>query len=280
MQTIRVVFWNMAFRRQPWRELAAMDADVALLQETCKPPPDLPSHVEPETGDLWTPWKREHYDCWPMVVKLSDRVEIERFERVAPYTHPEAHQVPVSGIGTAAIARVTPVDGVPFIAVSMYARWSMPQKSVKTKWRVGMPDIAAHRIISDLSMFIGDKDPSTHRILAAGDLNMSYGTDDVSPRSWLARERTVWQRMDALGLEFLGPQYPAGRKADPVLGASDTPNVITYHTTRETPETARIQLDYAFASCGFHKGINVSALNDVDEWGSSDHCRLLIEISE
>lgn len=280
MQTIRVVSWNMDFRRQSWRELATMDADVALLQETCKPPADLPSHVEPETGDLWTPWKREHYNRWPMVVKLSDRVEIERFERVAPYTHPKAHQVPVSGIGTAAIARVTPIGREPFIAVSVYARWAMPQKSVKTKWRVGMPDMAAHRIISDLSMFIGDEDPSTHRILAAGDFNMSYGTDAVAPRSCLARERTVWNRMDALGLEFMGPQYPAGRKADPVPGASNTPNVITYHKRTETPATARIQLDYAFASCGFHKAVSVSALNGVDEWGSSDHCRLLIEISE
>ena len=102
----KVVCWNMAHRRQPWRELAEMDADVALVQETCKPPSDLPTHVEPETGDLWTPWKREHYDRWPMVVKLSDRVEVERFNRVSPFTHPGPREVSVSGIGTTAIARV------------------------------------------------------------------------------------------------------------------------------------------------------------------------------
>lgn len=276
----RVVCWNMAYKRQPWRELAEMDADLALVQETCRPPGDLPAHVEPETGDLWTPWKREHYKRWPMVVKLSDRVEVERFERVPPFTHPGPREVSVSGIGTTAIARVTPRGGEPFIAVSMYARWAMPQASVKTKWKVGMPDMAAHRIISDLSMFIGSEDPSTHRILAAGDLNMCYGTDPVPASSLLARERTVWDRMNALGLEFLGPQYPSGRKADPVEGASDTQNVITYHTTSQTPETARIQLDYAFASRGFHEAIRVQALNSVEEWGASDHCRLLIEIEE
>ena len=274
----KVVCWNMGHRRQPWRELAEMDADVALLQETCAPPSDLPDHVEPETGDLWTPWEREHYDRWPMVVKLSDRVEVERFNRLPPFTHPGPHDASVSGIGTAAIARVIPVGGEPFIGVSMYARWAMPQKSVKTKWGVGMADMAAHRIISDLSMFIGDEDPSTHRILAAGDLNMCYGTDKVRPRSLQARERTVWDRMDALGLEFLGPQCPAGRRAEPDPGASDTRNVITYHTTRQAPETARIQLDYAFASRGFHETVRVRALNGVEEWGSSDHCRLLIEV--
>lgn len=276
----KIVCWNMAHRRQPWRELAEMDADIALLQETCEPPSDLPAHVEPETGDLWTPWKREDYDRWPMVVKLSDRVEVERFNRVPPFTHPRPHEVSVSGIGTTAIARVTPVVGEPFIAVSMYARWAMPQESVETTWGVGMPDMAAHRIISDLSMYIGSEDPSTHRILAAGDLNMWYRTGEVAPRSLAARERSVWDRMDALGMEFLGPQHPAGRKASPVEGASDTQNVVTYHTASQTPETARTQLDYAFASRGFHEGISVRALNGVAEWGSSDHCRLLIELKE
>ena len=32
---IKVVSWNTGFRTQPWRQLLEMDADVALLQETC-----------------------------------------------------------------------------------------------------------------------------------------------------------------------------------------------------------------------------------------------------
>ncbi len=120
----KVVCWNMGHKSQPWRELSEMDADVALLQETCKPPSDLAAHVEVETGSLWTPWEREDYDHWPMVVKLSDRVAIERFNRVRPFTHPGPHDVSVSGIGTTAIARVTPMGAKPFIAVSMYARWA------------------------------------------------------------------------------------------------------------------------------------------------------------
>ncbi|MCY3809176.1 MAG: hypothetical protein OXG58_07125 [Gemmatimonadetes bacterium] len=256
------------------------DVDVALLQETCRPPDCLPSHVEPETAYLWAPWGK-HYDRWPMVVKLSDRVKMERFERVFPFGSVGPHEMAVSGIGTIAIARITPSGGKPkpFLAVSMYARWIMPQQSVETNFRVGMADIAAHRIISDLSMFIGAEDPGTHRILAAGDLNMWYGTDDVPACSLIARDRTVWDRMRALGLEFLGPQYPDGRKADPVPGASETRNVVTYHTTGQTPETANKQVDYVFASKGFHKAVSVRTLNGVDEWGSSDHCRLLIEIS-
>lgn len=275
----KIVCWNIGRRKRPWHELMSMDADVALLQEAGDPPDDLhlPSRVELENDVPWAPWGEGHYDRLAMVVKLSDHVEIERFERVFPYSHPTRHQVATSGIGTVAIARIIPAAGNPFIAVSMYARWSMPQGSVKTRWRVGMPDIAAHRIISDLSMFIGDEDPSTHRILAAGDLNMSYRSEEVPPSSLQARERTVWDRMSALGMECLGPWHPAGRSADP---PSKSPrNVITYHTTRQSPETARSQLDYVFASRGFHESVRVRALNGVNEWGSSDHCRLLIQVS-
>ena len=51
-----------------------------------------------------------------------------------------------------AAAKVTPRDSEKeaFIVVSMYARWLTPQPSTKSRWRVGYPDVSAHRIISDL----------------------------------------------------------------------------------------------------------------------------------
>ena len=220
-----------------------------------------------------------------MVVKLSDRVEVEWFKQVGPIGKMAASEIAVSGIGTIAAARVTTRDGdaPPFIAVSMYARWAKPHSSTGSKWRVGYADGSAHRIISDLSAFIGDIDPSTHRILAAGDLNMIYGATDDNPLALPARERTVTDRMAALGLEFLGPRYPdGGRQACPTPQGlpPDTCNVPTYHTTSQTPETAQNQLDYVFASRGFHESVTVRALNAVEEWGASDHCRLLIEIAD
>ena len=45
-------------------------------------------------------------------------------------------------------------------------------------------------------------------------------------------------------------------------------------------ETAQNQLDYVFASRGFHEGVKVRALNSADEWGASDHCRLLIDVGD
>lgn len=290
--TTKIVCWNIAKRREPWRELVAMDADVALLQEAGQVPEDVTTKVKAGDPEHWDShvWNSEWYkgrfknlyDRWPMVVKLSDRVKVEWFKQVSPIGYVAEDEIAVSGIGTIAAARVTPHDGQPFIVVSMYARWIAPHPSTKSKWKVGYPDGSAHRIISDLSNFIGDIDPSTHRILAAGDLNMIYGTTYEGWQSTTAREQTVWSRMETLGLEFLGPQHPAGRQAisTPEHLPPDTRNVPTWHSNKKKPETADIQLDYAFASRGFHKSITVRAMNQPEEWGSSDHCRLWIEVGK
>ena len=109
---------------------------------------------------------------------------------------------------------------------------------------------------------------------------MIYGATDSNTLALPARDRTVTDRMEALGLEFLGPRYPAARRAGPTPQGlpCDTENVPTYHTTRQTSATAQNQLDYVFASRGFHEGVKVRALNSVEEWGASDHSRLLIEV--
>ena len=52
----------------------------------------------------------------------------------------------------------------------------------------------------------------------------------------------------------------------------------TYYRPGTGPETAVNQLDYAFASRGFHEKVSVRAMNEIEEWGRSDHCRLVIEV--
>ena len=276
----RIVCWNIAKRKRPWTELLEMDADVALLQEADAPPSGLGRPVDTGPQDYWEPWEEGLYDRGAMIVKLSERVGVEWFRRIFPISAAKRDEIPVSGIGTIDAARVVPADGEPFIAVSMYARWLKPHVTTDTKWGVGYPDASAHRIISDLSVFIGDLDPSTHRILAAGDLNTIYGATDDNRLALPARDRTIFDRMDALGLEFIGPRHPNGRLAEPTPQGlpKDTKNVPTYHTTRQSPATAQNQLDYIFASRGFHRSVTVRAMNGVDEWGSSDHCRIWIEV--
>ena len=282
---IKVVSWNIAKRTEPWRELAKMarngEADVALLQEAGSPPGDLVDLISYE-DDVF--WNRGLYDRWPLVVRLSDRVEVERFRQVPPVIGGVGERdIGASGIGTMAAARVAPHDRPQetFVAVSIYASWINTHPTVGKRPGI-VSDVSAHRILSDLSTFIDD-DPTwatEHRILAAGDLNMFYGATGRG-LSMPERERTVWDRFAALGLEFLGPQAPNGRLAaspQPDVPA-DTGNVPTYFTPRQrSPEKADRQLDYAFASRGFHERVKVRAMNGIEEWGPSDHCRILIEI--
>ena len=281
---ITVVSWNIDRRLQSVEELLAMDADVANLQEVglgaLESLKEAGGNVAVSPQDPWESWPGDHYDRWPMVVKLSDRVEVEWFRQVLPSTPTEGDdEIAVSNVGIIAAAKIIPlVGGEPFIAVSMYARWFRPHPLAGSTHIYS--DAAAHRIMSDLSAFIGDDNPGSPRILAAGDMNNIYGATEDNRLVWYERDRGVFDRMDALGLEFMGPQFPNGQLANPTpVGLfPDTKNVPTYYTIRQSPTTAANQLDYVLASRGFQLGVRAQALNGVNEWGSSDDCRLLIEV--
>ena len=280
---VRLVCWNIAKRSEPWCELVEMarqgEADVALLQEAGDPPSEL-AHLIRHDDE---PWNRGLYDRWPLVVQLSDRIEVEWLRQTPPTSELEERDIGVSGIGTMAAARVWPRGRREdeFLAVSIYARWIKFHPLTGYQRSVGASDVSAHRILSDLSTFIYDDAAfSLHRIVAAGDLNMFYGATGRK-LSMPERERTVWDRFAALGLEVVGPQAPNGRPASspqPDVPA-DTGNVPTYYTRQQKhAAAANRQLDYVFASRGLHEGVTVRALNGIDEWGASDHCRLMIEV--
>ena len=305
---IRVVSWNIATRHEPWRHLLRMDADVALLQEATPPPEDVvlprdaslppaqgagPLDIGPQeawdshswNSDWWhgRDW-RALYDRWPMVVRLSDRVDVQWFKQIGPaWRYPKPDEIAVSGIGTLTAARITCRDRSvePFIVISMYGQWIGVHPDVETPWSIGVADASLHRIISDLSAFIGKENPRTHRILAAGDLNITYGYGSSGSDYWHGRYRSVFDRMAALGLEFMGPQAPNGRQAitRAVGEPEDSSNVVTFYLPGKNPQTAsNNQLDYAFASRGFHESVRVRAMNNVEDWGPSDHCRIMIDI--
>ena len=85
-----------------------------------------------------------------------------------------------------------------------------------------------------------------------------------------------------MGRYRLGPRYPAGRRAYPTPDwlPPDTRDVPSYYTTSQSPGTATDQLDWVFASRGFHHNVSARALNSVEDCGPSDHCRLLIEVAD
>jgi hypothetical protein len=156
----------------------------------------------------------------------------------------------------------------------MYALWEKFHSKI---WSSEIyADASVHRVISDLSTVMPPK--REHRIIAAVDLNILYGYGEHGSALWASRYDTVFMRMAALGLSFVGPQAPHGRCAEPWPNElpRSSRNVPTYYPCHQTPKTATRQLDFVFASNSLTEHLHVSALNQPNEWGPSDHCRVQI----
>ena len=181
---IRVVCWNVARRRRSLTDLLEMDADVGLLQEVgTGAASGLQAGLETGGRRHWDSftWASDHPEdsfrtwCnrWPMVVRLSDRIEVEWFDQAGPGRDPDENELSVSDVGLIAAARVTPKDprhGEPFIAASLYAHWDPTDGATRT----------VLSITSDLGGVIERDVAYSHRILAAGDLNTWYGAGAFS----------------------------------------------------------------------------------------------------
>jgi endonuclease/exonuclease/phosphatase family metal-dependent hydrolase len=270
---VKMIAWNIARRAEPWRLLAGSDADIALLQEAKEPPPDVAArvHIDPD------PWRTGASRGWrAAIVKLSDRVRVQWLDAKL-LADACGGQLGVSRPGTLSAAVVTPSSGEPFVAMSVYGAWENPHSM--TRGNFIYADASVHRLISDLSVFASKQ--SRQNILVAGDLNVLYGYGENGDAYWAGRYETVFSRMAALDFKFVGPQAPNGRRAVPwpaeLPHASN--NVPTYHTPGQTPETCARQLDFVFASERLAERVRVRAVNEPDQWGPSDHCRVEIEVA-
>jgi hypothetical protein len=119
---------------------------------------------------------------------------------------------------------------------------------------------------------------SRYQIIVAGDWNILNRYGEHGDKYFGVRYSTVFDRMEAIGLTYQGPQAPSGRPAHPHPDELpvESKDVPTYHTRQQGPKDATRQLDFVFCSPKLAKGISVVARNDVDDWGPSDHCRVEI----
>jgi exonuclease III len=273
---VKIISWNIAHSHDPWRYLLESDADIALLQEASKPPPEFSQHIEVDNSP-WVTIDGGSQNKWrTAVVNLSKNFSVDWIEAKS-LSEARVGEFGVSQPGSLAAAYVTPVSGESLVVVSMYALWEGPMASIKSRW--SFADGSAHRIVSDLSAFIGRQ--RGHRIIAAGDLNILNGYGEYGSRYWKRRYQTVFDRLDAIGLPFAGPQARNGQQACPWPDElpQESKNVPTYRTNRKDPKTAGRQLDFVFASLGLFESVSVRAINEPDQWGPSDHCRVEIEVS-
>lgn len=264
----------MAHRPESWRHLLTAPPNIALLQEACEPPDDIKTQIEIEKSEWITsgqkrrPWKTA-------VVSFGPEIEAIPAKPLA-----DAHEgdLGVSQLGTLAAAHVdTGDDGRPLTLVSMYGLWEKPQSSTGSGWIYA--DASVHRLISDISVLVGHE--KGHRIIVAGDLNILHGYGEFGNAYWHARYKSIFDRFRSIGLEFVGPQAPNGRLAEPWPEElpRESLNVPTFHHNRQTPATATRQLDFVFASHDIKDRITTRALNGVDEWGPSDHCMVEINLN-
>ena len=263
---VKIISWNIARRHAAWRCLPDSDADVALLQEAGLPPDDVSARIEVDPVPFLDENGRRISRS--AIAKLSHRMHVE-WLTPAPLGQPGSGDLVVSHPNSISAAIVTPPNGERFTIVSFAAEYESPYSS---NWNV--TDASLHRVISDISLFIGRQEGQ--RIVAAGDLSVCLGYGEDKSGYWKSRYDTVFDRMTAIGMPLVGPQHPNGRQTDPWPEwlPQDSGNVPTYRH----PSGTEHQLDFVFASESMTDSVQVSAMNDSDDWGPSDHCRIEIVV--
>jgi hypothetical protein len=270
---VRFVSWNIGGGTAGWPDVLAFDADVALLQEARIPPAELRERVLPPVEpNNWVTAGPEVRRWRTAILPLHDAIEVEHLPTAPIGAAWGALGQSRAGSWTAATVRAE--GGDPITLVSVYAAWERDVDGYGPVWA----DASAHRILSDLSPLLSRRN---HRLLIAGDLNLLYGYGEHGNVVSKRRYQTVFDRAEAFGLTYLGPQAPGGgRQPDPWPAElpPDSLTVPTYHTRAQGPAGATRQLDHVFASASIASSVSVRALNEIADWGPSDHCRILIEV--
>ena len=114
-----------------------------------------------------------------------------------------------------------------------------------------------------------------------GDLNILHGHGDYGSAYWAALYATVFTRMAALGLPFIGPQAPHGRQAEP------WPDELP----PDSPQRAHLSLLPSNSATRRHANWTMclpprawpmrcvfAPLTRSSNGGPSDHCRLVIDV--
>ena len=207
---MRFVAWNIGHRSQSWYEVMETGADVALLQEACQPPRDIRDHLGLEEHG-WTTDGVGYVRWWRAAVVPLKRGLIERNQfypiRERRLSEANVGEFGVSRLGTISAADVITNAGETVTLVSIYGLQEKPR--VPVAGCTVYSDAHVHRLISDLSWFVTRK--GNHKVIVAADLNLLTGQGNVGKEYWSARSRTIFDRMEALGLPFAGPDTESAR---------------------------------------------------------------------
>jgi hypothetical protein len=271
---MRIVSWNLHCLTDLWDSLDRdLAIDVALLQEAPLPTSASPVILPSDRNDWATAgWKARRFRT--AIAVFGHTCEVVEIP-TAPLGLADHDTLAVSCPGTITAAKLTTPDET-MTLVSAYAGWEHPIPYHEDGWIYA--DASAHRLISDVAGLVDSQ--YDHNIIVAGDFNILHGYGEGGSPYWGRRYQTVFDRMDAIGLPFIGPQYPNGERVGsaPEERPPESLDVPTFRARHADPATATRQLDFVFASRSLRDRLQVRALNSLEEWGPSDHCRVTIDL--
>lgn len=274
MPTVRLLSWNMGAGgpgpRASWTDVVGGPYDAALLQEAPNPwGLAIELDVVPRVGSRWG---IDQNRARTAIARISERVRITPYPTRA-LTEAGPRELGVSRPGTVTVAAMEIVaTGETLLLASVYGQWEGPA----TGGAGIFADASMHRLLSDLSPLLSWPESP---VILAGDFNCVLGgSEDSYGGNWNARHEGVFRRLEDLGLRLAGPQHPNGNQAQPRPATlpENTKNVPTFRTNRGNCVN---QLDYCYVSKELADRVSVRALNSVEDWGPSDHCRVAIEVA-
>jgi exonuclease III len=257
---LRVATWNMNHwawraedRAKAWRFLDDVVApDVALVQEAAVPP-GRARVVGPEgPAGAKRPWGA-------MVVS---RVQpVARLPSVRVRWHRGAVDLLRTLLGSVAVARVTPADTAPVVAISVYGGVDP-----------GLEVTTMHRILSDLTPLLDGAHGK--RVVLGGDFSCSTQVE----RARRERHGNVFDRVRSLGLVDL---LDRTRKRRPRLRGCPcrSPECGHVQTHRAKRSKTPWHYDYLFATPALAERLVLCRTLDgkEDPWALSDHCPVVAD---
>ena len=255
---MRVVVWNIANKQGAFDALAALEPDIALLNEAT--PPLAATGIWHGTtvgrDSKRRPWSVAVLSSHPITEITDARPSWRGSQRDVPFV--------CSRPGSWIAASVKVAPSVQVTAVSLYGLLDE------------FSDASVHRSLSELSPLIDDPRYQQH-LLIGGDLNTWSGWP-VREQPTLARDINLLQRFEAFGLvDCLAAVRPAGRLPDCTCTLGDA---CTHTRTRLDPRFPNIpyQIDYLWASSALAPRLSSCQALATSEWFAiSDHAPIIAD---
>jgi endonuclease/exonuclease/phosphatase family metal-dependent hydrolase len=276
---MRIVSWNLnraswsqrrrcltaeEQQRRAWTELAALGADVALIQEAVPPPGNLerPPVATLPAGAVAEDWRsRPGPRRWWCSAIASWGPVLERLPEPPDLSEPltESHK------GAYRIGRVPWGDGH-LVLVSAYALWDYSWLEAGQKPIYS--ETTMHRILSDITPII-DVEHSNLSVLVAGDFNAST----QFPPPYRAQYRLVLSRLECLGLQNISVSAAGEELVD--CPCADVP----CRHVRTLEGKKPYQDDYVYASRDVAAATRLVAVERTPGMEAvSDHLPVVVEI--